>query len=203
MDVFLDFLNRTLKTVLSLDPETAEKLGELEGKTLCLQCSAPDMTLYLCPGPQGLEISQSGDGEADVTLRGSALSFARLGVSGLDSTVVTDTQITMEGDVETGQRFQKILSRMDLDWEELVARYLGDTPARKAGNLVREMGRWASESADLSRQNTAEYLQEEKEILATPLAAERFRHSVNELRADVDRLEQRISTFRHSLEENT
>ncbi len=202
MDRLFDLLNRTLKTVLSLDPETAEKLGELEGKMLCLQFSSPDRTLYLCPGPDGLEIRRFSSEEADVTLRGSILSFARLGASGLDSTVVTDSQITMEGDVETGQRFQKILSAMDLDWEELVARYLGDTPARKAGNLVREMGRWASESADLSRQNAAEYLQEEKEMLVTPLAAERFRNSVNELRADVDRLEQRVSRFGQSLEEN-
>ena len=57
---------------------------------------------------------------------------------------------------------------------------------------MRDLSDWATESMDLSRTNAAEYLQEEKRLLVTDLARERFRNDVNALRADVDRIEQRI-----------
>jgi ubiquinone biosynthesis protein UbiJ len=106
----------------------------------------------------------------------------------------------MQGDVDTGQAFQKILAQLDLDWEELIARFIGDTPARKTGNILRELSQWARESAHLSRENLADYLVEEKRILASPLAMERLEKEVQQLRSDVDRIEQRMGRVKRLLE---
>lgn len=192
MNALFDCLNRASETLLSVDPDGREKLAQLEGKVLCIEMTVPRLTLYMSPSSAGLEIKQQCDAEADVTLTGSAMAFVKLGTAGIASGVLSEGRITMQGDTETGQAFQKALSQLDIDWEELLARYIGDTPARKVGNVASKFGNWASQSLDLSRQNTAEFLQEEKRVLVTNLAMERFQDSVDKLRADTDRLEQRI-----------
>lgn len=202
MSALFDLLNQSSKVLLDLDPDGKEKIAELNGKLLCLEVTLPSMTLYLAPTSDGLEILRESDVVPDVTLTGSALAFVKLGGAGVGSGVLSGGQINMKGDAETGQAFQKILSQIDIDGEELLSHYIGDTPARKVGNLFREFGEWATESIDLSRKNTGEYLQEEKRLLVTNLAMERFEKSVDHLRSDVDRLAIRMEQLLQKLKNN-
>jgi ubiquinone biosynthesis protein UbiJ len=71
------------------------------------------------------------------------------------------------------------------------------------GNVLRDFGNWISESTDLSMQNTAEYFQEEKRVLVTNLAMERFQNAVDKLRADSERLEQRVNILKQKLNSDT
>jgi ubiquinone biosynthesis protein UbiJ len=196
MNVLVGLLNRACRELLEVDPDGRQKLTALEGKVLCIEITVPPMKLYLKPSNEGIEISEKSETEPDVILSGSMMAFARLGTSGVESRVLSDGQVIMQGDAETGQIFQKILTQLDIDWEELLSRYIGDTPARKVGNVLRDFGSWASESAALSMQNTAEYFQEEKKVLVTNLAMERFQSAVDALRADTDRLERRMNMLR-------
>jgi len=89
--------------------------------------------------------------------------------------------VTIRGDVETGQRFKAILDQLDLDWEEPLARLIGDIPAHRLGKLVRSTTDWARQALETLGRNTAEYLEYEARALAT-------REDVAEFVADVDRL---------------
>ncbi len=184
--------DRVTRFLLSLDPDGREQLVRLKGRIFCLEVTVPQLTLYLIPTDHGLELRQQCDGEPDVTLTGPLSAFIRLARPDSQIDLSANSQINMQGDAEAGQALGKILSRLDIDWEEGLSRLVGDTPARKMGNILRDLNDWAAESVDLSRTNVAEYLQEEKQLLVTHLAQERFCNEVNELRADVDRIEQRI-----------
>ena len=104
----------------------------------------------------------------------------------------------MEGDVEAGQALQKILAGFDFDWEELIARVVGDGPAHQFGNFVRDTVQWGANSVDLTRENVADYLKEEKRILPSEAAMRRFEQGVDALRSDVDRISQRIEALRRN-----
>lgn len=196
MSAITELLNRVSGFVLELDPEGAAQIAGLSGKRLSLELSAPRLTLIIEPTENGLKISEPNDKEPDtepdVTLCGSALDFVEMGVSGNSGNVVRDGRIHMSGDVETGQAFQKALSQLDLDWEEVLARYIGDSPARKAGLLMRELGLWARQSVDLTTRNVADVLTEESRILAARPALDRFERNMTAVRGDVDRLGRRL-----------
>lgn len=197
-DVLMHFLNRAAGTLIDLDPDGKRQLAALEGKVFCLDITLPPVKLYLVPGNEGIQFRRRAEAEPDVTLTGSAMAFARLGAAG---GALTEGQITVNGDAELGQALQKVLRELDLDWEELLARQIGDTPARKIGNLLRGLADWAGESVDLSRQNLGDYLKEEKRILVTEPAMERFEEEVHELRTDVDRLDRRVEKLKRHLGE--
>lgn len=190
--LLLEGLNRALDEVLSVDPDTARQFSRLLGKIFCIELTLPPITLYLLPEPDGFTLATTADGEPDVTLRGSVFGFARLSGRGAAANVIGGGQVTMQGDAEAGQTLQKIFAAFDFDWEELVARVVGDTPARKIGNLVRDSADNLKNSAELGRENLGDYLVEEKRILVGHVALERFSRSVDALRADTDRLTQRV-----------
>jgi ubiquinone biosynthesis protein UbiJ len=77
-----------------------------------------------------------------------------------------------------------------------VARIIGDIPARQFGNLMRATLRWQSQSAAILGQDIAEYLQEESHELVTRVEVESFLRDVDTLRADAERLEQRVMRLR-------
>lgn len=196
--LFFETLNKAAHTLLSVDPDTAALFGQLKGKLFCLELTLPPLIIYLIPEADGFILAAESDESPDVTLTGSIFAFSKLSGKGPASSVLTDGQVTMQGDAEAGQTLQKILAQFDLDWEELIARAVGDTPARKVGNLVRAASGWAEATAEKSRNNMADYLSEEKKILVTETAMRRFENAVTDLRADSDRLAQRVERFRRS-----
>ncbi len=218
----LDALNAAAGAIISLDPDGQRKLAQLQGKVFCLevfrtqtdaQTDASPLVLYLLPTAHGIELRRTVDAPPLVTLSGSALAFARLGRVGLGGgdapgdavgDALRDGRVTVRGDAELAQALHKILGELDLDWEELLSRYIGDSPARKVGNVVRGLADWMAKSinhtTDLTRQNTADYLTEEKRVLVTELAMQRFDQAVNRTRADVDRLTRRVQRLERALE---
>ena len=97
MSALFEFLNHTSRVLLDLDPDSKEGLIELEGKILCIKITVPAITLFLRASNGELEILQQCETEADVTLTGSAMAFARLGNEGAASGVLSDGQVNMKG----------------------------------------------------------------------------------------------------------
>jgi ubiquinone biosynthesis protein UbiJ len=190
--ILFEALNRGIKTVLSVDPDSAAALDELKEKVFCVRLTFPRSSLFLVVESGGFSVAPNSEQQADVTLEGSIFAFARLSGKGASSRALTDGQVKMQGDAEAGQALQKIFAQFDFDWEELIAQMIGDTPARKIGNALRNTFNWASNSVELSQQNVADYLTEERQLIVSQVAMERFAEEVNRLRADTDRLEMRI-----------
>ncbi len=202
MSLISGFLNQAASLLLDLDPDGKARFQRLEGKVICIELSKPPVSLLISPDRDGLKISTAKPGEensraeADVTLSGTLAAFLEVAREGTHSGVFSSGRITMQGDVEVGQVFQKAVMGFDLDWEELVSRFAGDTPARKAGVMARGFAQWGEETIAYSRENFADYLKEEVRILPSEVAVERFRRQVAELRADVDRFEKRLQRLR-------
>ena len=190
--LFVEYLNRGVREVLSVDPDTARAFGGLRGKVFCIDVTLPPMVLYLVPEPDGFSLAEEAESAPDVTLSGPLPAFLRLAGRGPASGVLTDGRVTMQGDAEAGQALQKILARFDFDWEELVARRVGDLPARKVGNTLRGAARLAGEGADLTRRNLADFLAEERRLAVSATALHRFEEAVAALRADTDRVARRM-----------
>ncbi|MEA3291210.1 MAG: SCP2 sterol-binding domain-containing protein [Pseudomonadota bacterium] len=179
-------------TLLRLDPDSLRRLSALQGSVLGIEIREPELHLYLLPSGEGLRVERDYAGEADVTLRGTLWSFARLGREGMKGELFHDGSLEMSGNAELGQQYQQFLGQLDLDWEELLSRLLGDTPARKLGNLLRGLGEWATEAGDSAQRNLGEFLQEERRDLTSRLQSDEFIQGVDELRSDVERLAQRV-----------
>ena len=127
---------------------------------------------------------------ADVTLRGTipALLFSRMKKEGTGM----PKGVSVSGDAETGQQFQRLIDALDIDWEEKLSRFIGDSAAHQVGSLLRGFRDFTRQGAERFGDNIREYLQEETEDLPRRREVNDFLDGVDALREDVDRLEARM-----------
>ncbi len=184
-------LEQAANAALALDPDSQARLRPLAGRVVAVTLSGIGATLYLTAGADRLRLMGHYDGDIDTHLRGTpfallGLAFARAGEG------LFRGEVTMEGDVELGQRVQALLKELDIDWEEHLSRLVGDIAAHQIGNLFRGLVQGGSRLADSLRADVREYLQEERGDLPARDEVAVFMDAVDLLRSDTDRLEARV-----------
>lgn len=188
-------LAATLETALNLylrqDPLALQRCAKLDGKVIAIDITDLDLSLYFLPGADGVLVAGCYEGDIDTWLRGSLPGFARLALGSREDALFKGA-VEIQGDTETGQQFQAILSGVDWDWEEQLSRLSGDVIAHQAGNLVRKAQHFIKHSHATLQQDLSEYLQEEARLLPTAIEASYFLDDVDQLRASVDRLAARL-----------
>ena len=203
-------LESALNAYLRLDPDAAAGLGPLAGRTVLLRLEPPGLGLLLTPGADGsLRVREEGEGEAqargdvrgddapvpDVTVEGSPLALMKL-ARGQGAGTPAAQAVKISGDIHTAQSLQAWLGGIDPDWEELLARVLGDVPAYQAGRLVRSLAAGGRQAGEKLRRDLADYLRYERGELPAPEEVEHFLDEVGRLRDDVERMSARVQRLR-------
>ncbi len=194
----LTALETALNYYLQLDPESLRRLGRLQGKVIAIELRGLESTIYALPGSSGLQLHPKWEDEVDTTISGTPLALTRMGL-GDSSKVLFSGDVTISGDVETGQQFKRILDGMDIDWEEQLSRLTGDLIAHRTGDLVRDGLRWGRRALRSLQLDVAEYLQEESRILPGRGEFAEFTEQVERLRDDTERLEARVARLQRRL----
>lgn len=189
-------LELTLNRALQMDEHTLERVIELQGKIIGIELLGIDTRFYLAPALDGVQVLAEIDGEADTFIRGTPVSLLRTAVSD-DRSTLFKGQVVIDGDMQLGQKFQRILEELEIDWEEPLSKLIGDIAAHQVGDMVRQFSGWAKSALNSLSMTTAEYFQEETRDVVNPVEIERFANQVDGIRADVDRLEQRVQKLRN------
>lgn len=192
-------LEQAIRAYLKLDPAVFEHLAPFEGKVIAVQWQDTDWCLYLAPSAEGLQVLSHFHGTPDTTLVGRPLAFAKLAAQSDNSGVLFSGEVKIHGDVELGQRFKRVLDRMDIDWEEWLSKITGDVVAHKAGHALTQLRQWWQQSTSQGAENAAEYLQQELHTVPTREEVEAFYAQVARLRDDVERAAARLSHLQGNL----
>ena len=196
--------DKAIELALSLDEESRTRLSRLNGKRIRVNLTRPRSAFLVSVDNSSVVLSQldlpeadldsvadasnSTDG-ADVTITGS-VSALRSMLDGNDA--LYSGEVVIEGDIAVSQHLKEVLAQMDLDWQEAVSPYLGDSFTHRLDTAQSRLLEWLKRTREGTRQNTSEYLQEEIELVASNAQVRIFCEEVDELRAAVDRLEARL-----------
>lgn len=200
----LSLLQAVINRLLALDPDTGARLAELDSRVIRLRLRLGDdqeevaLELDVLPTAAGgvrLRVPP-GASQADVTISGNPAVFGRALFGEVHPSA--SASLELRGDVELGKRFEQILKRLDIDWEELAAHAFGDVVARQLGNAARGLRTQAAATAHTLERDLAEYLQEEARLTAPRSRVEAFLRAVDRLRADADRLEKRVERLQEA-----
>ena len=177
-----------LNRYLNLDPESKEQLRQLSGKVIKIEWGP--LTYYWQFKSDSISFSKIYNGPADLVLRGSTFDFLRLIFS--KNKALTDIPLQVSGDMAFGMQFRAFFLNLEMDWEEQLAKILGDTAAYPVIQLLKAMRRWARESVKNLSENLTNYLQTEINGLISTEELQVFFSDIDELRDDCARLETRI-----------
>jgi ubiquinone biosynthesis protein UbiJ len=185
-------LEAALNQYLSLDQNRSLFLAPLAGKIIAVTIQPVNETFYLCPSADSIQLLDFSSEQADTHLTGSLLALGLMGLSAKPMRSIFSGEVKIEGDMHTGRKFQELFAKLDIRWEDKLARYTGDALAHTISQFFRAGQSWHQEATETAKLNITEFLQEEtRDLPAVPEVDIYYRH-VDALRTGLDRLQSRI-----------
>jgi len=190
--VFFERLQETLNRNVAGSRRAQAICRQLDGRVMALVAQETPVRLYFKAADGRLVLDSRHEGEAHASIEGTPLSL--LALAGPDAEKrLRAGGIRIEGDAETAQKFRELLTLVRPDFEEELARVLGDVAAHRIASLARGLLGWGRSTADSVATNVVEFLQEEGRDLPTRVEVDEFLEAVDRLRDDAERLEARIA----------
>lgn len=190
------FINNSIKKYFDCDPEVAAQLHELEGQQLLLKLTDLNKEFLITPIDSSIIVIEYQDDEAvkeiTTTIHASVITLLRLALGADYQSMLNDATLKIDGDVELANHLRTIFIKVDIDWEEVASKYVGDSLAYQLGVVARRTKSYKQRSVENFRLDISEYLQEESRIVPTRVEIERFLNDVDTLDADIERLEARM-----------
>ncbi len=182
-----------------MDHNRAFFITPLSGKFIAMTLLPFNETIYLCPTSDSIQLLDYSPNQPDTQLTGSVFAFGLMGLSSKPMRSIFSGEVKIEGDMQTGRKFQELFAKLDINLEQQLARYTGDTIAHNISQFFRAGQNWSKESIETFRLNASEFLQEETRDLPAVPEADLFFAQVDELRTDFDRLQSRVERLENAL----
>jgi len=176
--------------VLKSEPWAMRELAAHAGKIILLRLPMGNLCFELGPEGSLAALTEFESPSLELEVSTSALSTLLAQSGNLKEQAIKSVKIT--GDADLAQLIGRLASQLRWEYEEDLARVVGDAPASFAvrqGKRLFTAGR--SAASDLL-ENAVEYVTEEKKVLLNARDFMIRKHELNELRDAVDRIEKRI-----------
>lgn len=190
--LIIAILEAAINRYIALDDNITSVLAPLNGKVVAITITPFNETIYLCPTVDSIQCLDYLPTPADTHITGSLVALGLMGLSSKPMNALFSGEVTIDGDVNTGRKFQELFDKLDLNLEGKLARFTGETVAHNLAEFFRAGKNWSKESLETFKLNASEFLQEETQDLPAKPEAELFYAEVDELRMDFDRLQSRI-----------
>ena len=191
-------LETALNKFIALNQNSGAFLAPLTGKIIAVTITPFDETLYFCPSFDSIQLLDYTPDQSDTQLKGSIFALGLMGLNLKPAHSMFSGRVKIEGDLNTGRKFQELFSKLDINLEQQLARYTGDNIARNISQFFRAGQSWSKESIETFRLNTSEFLQDETRDLPSAPEIDLFYRQIDELRSDFDRLQNRIERLENT-----
>ncbi len=191
-------IETSINLVLKQDPSTLERFSKLQGKVIAFEFTDLELTLYIFPHNEGVQVKYLYQGNVDTTLQGSALAFINMSLGDATESFFSG-EVRIKGDLELGQHFKRLIDQLDLDWEEWLSHLTGDLIAFKTGTFIRQLNSWGKDALKILELDTREYLQDEGKLVPHSEELNAFSENIAQLRDNTARLEARVMRLQKKL----
>lgn len=191
-------IETSINLVLKQDPNTLKKFSKLQGKVIAFEFTDLELTLYIFPHNEGIQVKYLYQGSADTTLQGSTLAFINMSLGDATESFFSG-EIRIKGDLELGQHFKRLIDQLNLDWEESLSHLTGDLIAFKTGTFIRQLNSWGKDALKILELDTREYLQDEGKLVPHSEELNVFSDNIAQLRDNTARLEARVMRLQKKL----
>jgi ubiquinone biosynthesis protein UbiJ len=196
--LFAAGLETAINKTLQLDTETLNKFERLESNIIAIDIKGVNQSVYLFPSADGFMVLMDFDGEADVVIRGTPIALVKMALAKDQRDELFSGEVEIIGDTRVANQFSKLLSQLDIDWEEILSKGIGDIAAHKVGNIFRDMNAWFMRATDSAHLDAGEYLQEEIHLSPSNPELRKFINNVDNLREGIDRLEAKLKHLKNA-----
>ena len=187
-------LEVALNRALDLAPSARKDLSELGGTLLAIECTSPNVEMYIAIEIDGsLLIKTYSETKATTRVRGSLDDFLGLAASEDPAAKLINSKLEIIGNSAPLVAVQQIITTMDIDWEAPLVDVLGDVAGHQLAQLLRGAFSWGQEASQSLRRQLSEFILEEGRLSPPKAELEYFYNEVQSLSLRVERLQSRLT----------
>jgi ubiquinone biosynthesis accessory factor UbiJ len=176
--------------LLGMDHNALQHCSELQGHIFAINFTDVEKTLYCHPGSWGMRISlQAPAKEPSALIRGRVMALVNLSLNKDKLSTSIQERIEISGNAAVAQKFQKILTELDIDWEQQLSRLVGDAMAFRIFQGINKTRKWVNDNFHSAALSGRKYLQEENRHMPSKPEFDQFKSDVTNLRHGVERME--------------
>ncbi len=131
----------------------------------------------------------------DVTITASPLTFIKLVTLKNKAILLQTKELQLQGDSVRIQQLLAFLNALEIDWEGLLASFIGDVPAHLLGTTIRSGFMWSLNFSQALRRDTEEFIKYELRLLPDKNRAKKQFSAISKLTEEVDKLKLRFDQF--------
>ncbi len=176
---------------LSLDKDAAKKLKPLSGKILGLEIKHTPLKLTFLFSKERIEVIAPDKINPDAKISGSLMTFMALSRQSKTSLKYA-AELTISGDQIFAENAYHVLHDLDIDWEECIAHYTGDSIAHSLGRVCQSTRQWWGRGLKSFKMSLSDYLQEELRYFPAAPEVNDFMDEVDKITQALDRLQARL-----------
>jgi ubiquinone biosynthesis protein UbiJ len=192
LTLLLPVLEMIVNCALKADSDALAKVAPIQNQVIEIHCEDWEMIFYIVIDSQGLQFHRSYSGAANTIVRGTLNNFLHVFMKGGDTTSVFQNPIDITGDTHNIEVLRDAFKNLDIDFEEKLSHYLGDSISHKLFFRLKSAKNMLKKSADNITEQTKEFIHCETKNLVSHHQAEQFYTDIAKLRDDVERIEARI-----------
>lgn len=205
-------LETAANKALEYDPATKQKLDRIEGLWIHIETHKPRLQLFFSvrdrhfvfrplidetPESQTTELPQS---EIDAKISGDLIDFVRLSDKQYS---LSHSSLHVSGKSGLLTELQNIFSGLDIDWEQALSALIGIVPGHLVAESIRKITRQLNETRQSVEFHLSDYLSEELRSIPSNTELDIFYQGVDDVNAQVNRLEARINQLRSTSKPNS
>jgi ubiquinone biosynthesis protein UbiJ len=193
------FINKAL--TLNINSNNNESLNRLEQKTLTLKLAELAFPLSFSVGKQKIQVSSLTDNN-DCRVDTSIYSLIELKKEQQITTLIKQDKLELQGDVKIAQQFLALAESVDIDWQDELAKHIGDIPTYKVMQLGQVLQQRLQFAGKQIQSDASEWLLHEIKAVIHTDEMSRFSQRVSETSLATDRLSNRVDLLLLDQREN-
>jgi ubiquinone biosynthesis protein UbiJ len=181
---------RGINHVLKAEPWAMAELSRHAGKAILMTLPFGKLCFELTPDGSLVALTHFDTPSLELEVSPEALSILAGGPGNLREQAMKSVKIT--GDADLAQLLGRLAGQIRWEYEEDLARFIGDAPANFAVRQGKKMVSAGKSAATDLLENVVEYVSEERKVLLNKRDFMIRKNELNVLRDAVDRIEKRI-----------
>lgn len=187
-------LENTINHLLASDYQGKRRLSSHRGKSVGFDIKPMGLQFITTIENEGLSIDTGSVEQADCSIHGTPIALIRyLNASQINPSTNYSLGIEIDGDLEFAREISSVFRNLDIDWEEIFSKLIGDAPAYQLSKFM-SVFRSDLERSKQSAQAHLHYIVSERmNQIVTSREAEQFYREVDQISVDAAKLEQKIN----------
>lgn len=186
-----------INQLLKSDASAASKLAQLNNKSFAVKLENLSIQVKLQVTNQQLQLSNHLEG-ADCLVSTTSDQLKQLSDAAQLTKLIRQDKLTMEGDLAIAQAFSALLLDNNIDWQQALAKYLGDGLAYRIIDKAQSLAQLFQNKSTDANYTVSALLTDELNVAPTEQEVRRFADSVDDVSAHVDRLSAELAQLRKS-----